>query len=480
MHVVELSPARRDLALAELIGPERATVLAGHAQRALRLLAGGRVLSCNATATGGGVAEMLQVLLTTANALGVPTGWWALDGPPEFFAITKRVHNLIHGSPGDRAGLGDADRRVYEEVLAQNLAELAPQLRPGDVMLAHDPQTAGLVPGIVDLGVVTVWRSHIGKDQPDEHTALAWEFLAPYLRPAHAVVVSRPTYAPPCLGDVPLHVIAPSIDPLAPKNADVPEADVHASLVRAGIIAGEPGSGATTFARRDGGVGQVQPHPGVVLDDEPVPADAQVVVQVSRWDRLKDMIGVLDGFVAALDRLPEHAHLLLVGPATEGVSDDPEGEEVLAECRERRAGLPDRVRRRVHLVALPMDDVDENAHLVNCLQRWATIAVQKSCGGLRADRHRGDVEVKPVVASAVGGIQDQITDDVEGVLLDDPTDLAAFGQALVDLFADPARARRLAETAHARVFQDFIGDRHLIQYADLLADLFRDRDRAAD
>ncbi|MEZ5191628.1 MAG: hypothetical protein R2734_03305 [Nocardioides sp.] len=480
MHVVELSPARRDLALAELIGPERATVLAGHAQRALRLLAGGRVLSCNATATGGGVAEMLQVLLTTANALGVPTGWWALDGPPEFFAITKRVHNLIHGSPGDRAGLGDADRRVYEEVLAQNLAELAPQLRPGDVMLAHDPQTAGLVPGIVDLGVVTVWRSHIGKDQPDEHTALAWEFLAPYLRPAHAVVVSRPTYAPPCLGDVPLHVIAPSIDPLAPKNADVPEADVHASLVRAGIIAGEPGSGATTFARRDGGVGQVQPHPGVVLDDEPVPADAQVVVQVSRWDRLKDMIGVLDGFVAALDRLPEHAHLLLVGPATEGVSDDPEGEEVLAECRERRAGLPDR--------RAPPRPPGGPAHGRRRRERApgqlpAALGDDRGAevlGGLRADRHRGDVEVKPVVASAVGGIQDQITDDVEGVLLDDPTDLAAFGQALVDLFADPARARRLAETAHARVFQDFIGDRHLIQYADLLADLFRDRDRAAD
>jgi trehalose synthase len=201
-----------------------------------------------------------------------------------------------------------------------------------------------------------------------------------------------------------------------------------------------------------------------------VPGDARIVLQVSRWDRLKDMEGVLRGFADGIGGLPADAHLLLAGPDVDGVADDPEGAEIFAACRDVRALLPAEVRERVHLTALPMDDVDENAHLVNALQRYASVVVQKSLvEGFGLTVTEPMWKSRPVVASAIGGILDQIEHGVSGLLLEDPFDLAAMLAAVDSLLRNPRDAEQLGREAHHRVLDRFLADRHLIQYADMFA-----------
>jgi trehalose synthase len=199
-------------------------------------------------------------------------------------------------------------------------------------------------------------------------------------------------------------------------------------------------------------------------------------VQVSRWDRLKDMAGVMEGFVRAIsDDDLRGAHLVLAGPEVSGVADDPEGAAVLAECRDRWTSLPASLRDRVHLSSIPMDDVDENAIIVNALQRHATVVVQKSLvEGFGLTVTEAMWKGRPVVASKVGGIQDQITDGRDGLLLTDPYDLDEFVRVMRQPLTDTALAARLGAAAHARVLEEFLGDRHLEQYVDLFSRLVRD------
>ncbi len=170
-------------------------------------------------------------------------------------------------------------------------------------------------------------------------------------------------------------------------------------------------------------------------------------MQVSRWDHLKDMAGVLTAFADHLDELPDDVHLVLAGPDVAGVSDDPEGAQVLAECTEAWQALPDDARARVHLLCLPMDDTDENAIMVNALQRHAAVVVQKSLAeGFGLTVTEAMWKWRPVVASAIGGIRDQIADGTDGLLLEDAQDLAGVRPA-----AEPrARGRRPGRPARRR------------------------------
>jgi trehalose synthase len=161
---------------------------------------------------------------------------------------------------------------------------------------------------------------------------------------------------------------------------------------------------------------------------------------------------------------------MLAGPDVSGVTDDPEGTEVLRDCTEEWNHLPEAVRGRVHLASIPMDDVDENAIIVNALQRHAAVVVQKSLvEGFGLTVTEAMWKGRPVVASKVGGIQDQITDGREGLLVDDPYDIEGFAGLLVRVLADPELAGRLGTAAHARVLAEFLGDRHLEQYVDLFS-----------
>jgi trehalose synthase len=458
--------------LEPLIGAQRMAEYLLQAAEARRLLAGRSVINVNSTAAGGGVAEPLQSLLAYARGAGIDARWLVIDGDPEFFAITKRIHNWIHGSPGDGGALGEAERAHYERVAERNARELRALVRPGDVVLLHDPQPAALAPALRSLGATVVWRCHIGSDTANAWTARAWEFLRPHLADVvDAVVVSRAAFAPPWADPARVRAIPPSIDPFSTKNQPMDVAQVRAALVYVGILAGEADGPQVTFTRRDGSPGRIDRHADVLQTGPPPPPDAPLVVQVSRWDRLKDMAGVMTAFAEYVDPALG-AHLLLAGPVVSGVADDPEGGAVLDECIDRWRRLPHHARSRVHLACMPMACPDEQAAIVNALQRHATIVVQKSLAeGFGLTVSEAMWKQRPVVGSAVGGIADQIRDGEDGLLLPDPRDLAACGAAIERLLRDPLEAARLAHNARTRVTEQFLGDRHLERYARLFAQL---------
>jgi trehalose synthase len=460
--------------LAALLEPERTARLTEYAERARQLLEGRIVWNVNATAAGGGVAEMLQALLAYSRGAGVDARWLVLDGTPDFFRLTKRIHNLLHGSPGDGGPLGEDETRLYGRVLADNLDALLEVIRPGDVVILHDPQTAGLIPGVQAAGAHAVWRCHVGRDTPTELTDVAWAFLRPFVEQAEAVIFSRSAYVPSWADENLVWIIPPSLDPFTAKNADISPGDVEAVLRHAGLTLTTERHGRFLFHRRGGSTGVVRPHAGLIEGGHMVPAHARVVLQVSRWDHLKDMAGVLTGFADHLSELPDDVHLMLVGPETAGVTDDPEGADVFNECRALRLELSPDAQARIHLCSLPMDDVDENAYLVNALQRHAAVVVQKSLiEGFGLTVTEPMWKGRPVIASRVGGIQDQIVDGENGLLLADPADLDAFGKAVASVLTDVDLAARLGEGAHERVRNRYLGDRHLMQYVDLFEQLYR-------
>ena len=459
--------------LAGLLAPDRRQLLEETAAWGGDLLRGRTMWHVNATATGGGVAEMLQALLAYTKGVGVDTRWLVLQGAPEFFTLTKRIHNKLHGSAGDGGDLGETERSVYESVLARDTEDLAGRIREGDVVVLHDPQTAGMVEKTKAAGARVIWRCHIGKDDTDEHTDEAWAFLRPYVEAADAVVFSRQAYVPGWIEDGKVRIIPPSIDPFSSKNVDMTAEDVAAVLRRAGLVDIHDGhAGSITYPCRDGSTGTMREFRGLIHGDQIVPEDARVVLQVSMWDRLKDMEGVLRGFADHIEAMPPDVHLMLVGPDVSGVTDDPEGAEVFAECQSIWAEQGAGARARMHLCSLPMDDIDENARMVNALQRHASVVVQKSLvEGFGLTVTEPMWKGRAVLASRVGGIQDQIVDGECGLLLADPHDLDSFATLLADLLADREQAERLGSAARERVRDRYLGAQALVRYAELVRTL---------
>jgi trehalose synthase len=439
---------------------------------AQEVLAGRVIWNVNSTAVGGGVAELLSSLLSYSRGAGVDARWTVIDGTPEFFRVTKRIHNFLHGSPGDGGSLGEPEAREYDRVTAANAEQIAAAIRPQDAVILHDPQTAGLAKRIKQTGAMVIWRSHVGAEHPNERVEAAWDFLAPHLEAADACVFSRRAYVPEWANAVRTEIIQPSIDVFSPKNQDMGEHAVRAILSHVGLVVDHRG-GAPTFTRRDQSPGRVD-HLCEVLSTGPPPSfDAPLVVQVSRWDRLKDPLGVMRGFAEHVSDKTE-SHLILAGPTVHSVADDPEGAEVLDETEAAWRDLPHARRSRIHLACLPMVDVEENAVIVNALQRHATIVVQKSIQeGFGLTVAEAMWKARPVVASAVGGIQDQIEDGRTGLLLEDPHDLEAFGQAVMRLLANRELAEKIGTTAREHVRKHFLATRHALQYVRLFESMFR-------
>jgi trehalose synthase len=435
---------------------------------ARREFAGRAIWHVNSTARGGGVAEILNGLLPYVRGAGVDTRWAVLHEEPEFFAVTKRLHNNLHEDPGDGGPFGEEERNLYETALRASAAQLAELIQADDVLYLHDPQTAGLVPAMQELGAKVVWRCHIGVDRPGELAHRAWDFLLPYVRAADALVFSREAYIWEGLDRAKVWLMPPSIDPFAPKNQDL-DPDAVAAILGAIGLGNDVPEGAPAFERGDGTPGRVERH-GELHQDDLLPSRARLVAQVSRWDRLKDPRGLLDCFAEYVEA-PD-VHLAMVGPASAAVADDPEGAVVYGDVTEGWRRLPDAVRRRVHLVSLPMDDLDENAAMVNAIQRRADVIVQKSLAeGFGLTVSEAMWKAKPVVASRVGGIQDQIVDGESGVLIDDPRDLATFAAAIRGLLEDPSRSERLGEAARERVKDRFLAIGRLREYVELVGSL---------
>ena len=467
LHAVEVP--RRPVAMLEpVIGAARYERLTRDADQVRRMLAGRTIWNVNSTAAGGGVAEMLEVLVGYVQDLDIPIGWLVITGDARFFAITKQLHNQIHGSLSG-APLGAAEAGHYAQMLAANAAELAAWVRPGDVVLLHDPQTAGLAAPLAQLGARVVWRCHIGVSWQNDVTRAAWEFLRPHLAGAAAYVFSRWEYVPSWIPAGEAWIIPPSIDPFSPKNQQLNADTVWAILAKLDVLDGVAPTVPARFVRRNGDMDIVTRPAAITGEGRPGPDDP-VLLQVSRWDRLKDMAGVMRGFADHV--VPRgDGYLMLVGPAVTDVSDDPEGAAVYGECLLQWRDLRPAARSRILLITLPLDDIDENAAMVNTLQRHATVIVQKSLAeGFGLTVAEGMWKARPVIGSAVGGIIDQIAEGT-GILLPDPANLTAFGSAARLLLGDRAAAARMGQAAQVHIRENFLGDVHLLRYGRLLGTL---------
>jgi trehalose synthase len=454
---------------AALLGAARMQVVSQRVAELRAHLSGRVVWNVSSSAVGGGVAEMVRSLLAYARGAGVDARWAVIQGTPEFFQITKSLHNALHGGSGGEQPLGEAAHEIYDQVSQQNAAELTPMVRPNDIVIVHDPQPAGMVPALARLGARVIWRCHIGHDEVDEQVDRAWSFLAPYLADAAAYVFSRAAYVPRQLDASRATIIPPSVDPFSAKNQPLDEKAVRAILVHTGILQGHADELAALFLREDGTPGRVDRYADLMSHGGLPSWDTPLVVQVSRWDRLKDPIGVLEGF-ARIDAVAAHcAVLVLAGPSGRSVADDPEGAAVYDAVVDVWGALPDEVRGRVLLASLPTADVEENAAIVNALQRHAQVIVQKSLHeGFGLTVTEAMWKSRPVVASAVGGIRDQVDDGVQGILLSDPRDLDAFAAAVASLLGDPERARRMGERGHERVLERYLGIDSLLRYGALI------------
>lgn len=405
--IVDVGPARPEWlrSMREAAGADAFGQLEGLA-RALR---GRRVAMVNSTATGGGVAEILHRLVRLLNGLGVDTVWHVLPGDERFYRITKAIHNGLHGAAVE---IGEDDWRHFLAVTASGAAGLGLE---GDLVLVHDPQPAALVHLLRRPGQSWVWRCHIDLSAAD---ARVWERLAPHVAAYDAAIFSHPAFVPPLA--IPAYLVPPSIDPLSDKNRELQPDEERRLLAPFGL-----------------------------------PEDVPLVTQVSRFDRLKDPLGVLEAF--ELVRREEAAHLVLAGGTAD---DDPEGREVLAEVRARAGARTD-----VTLLDLPPD-----AHLViNALQRRSAVVLQKSLReGFALTVAEALWKRRAVVAGAVGGIPLQVLHERTGLLV---RSVPGCAYQVTRLLRSPELRRRLALAGHEHVRRRFLLPREAGDYLAVFASL---------
>lgn len=380
-------------------------------------LAGKRVLNVNSTKVGGGVAEILQRLVPLLRELGVDARWEVVTGTEDFFVLTKKLHNALHGAP---IAFTPADRQVFNEVTETNLASID---LDADIRFIHDPQPAGLIrarDGRSDGN--WMWRCHIDVSTPAPG---AWEFIAPMVERYDLSVFSAPQFARTL--PIPQILIAPSIDPLSDKNRELPQTEVETILKRFGIHSDKP-----------------------------------IICQVSRFDRLKDPVGVIKAWQMVRTRFD--CQLVLAGGSA---TDDPEGAAVLKEVREQAGDDPD-----VFILDLaPTSNVE-----INALQQASTVVVQKSLKeGFGLTVSEALWKRRPVIASAVGGIPLQISHKYSGILTHTIEGTAYW---IKQLLGAPEFARKLGENGHNHVRENFLLTRHMRDY--LLTFLFVANGNEAD
>ena len=466
IHEVELgsAPIERFRPLVSTqMWPELEGGLAGLKRR----LDGHVLWNVNSTACGGGVAEMLASLIPYDRGAGIDERWAVVEGSPDFFNATKKIHTLLHGVEPDGGPLTAGERRVYEEATARNSEGLARLIRPGDVAILHDPQTAGLVPSLRARGVKVVWRSHIGVDEPNDLARTVWDFLRPFVSEASACVFSRAAYAWDGLDEARVRIITPCIDPFSTKNQDIPDESVTAILRASGTLQGVDGE--ATFTRHDGTAARVTRSAQV--GDGPVAADARIVLQVSRWDRLKEPVGVMDFSSASSRRGRTHASCsrALPQPPSSTIPSNPRSSRtwgaVTRRCRLRPATGSSsrkfrcRTRRRTPPSSTPCSGA----------RMWSSRKASPRDSASQFPRRCGSAGRSSPAASAASPTRSSRAK--AGSWSTTRATCAAFGDAVVGLLQDEPPARWLGVEARHRVARKFISPCHLIEQARLVVDL---------
>lgn len=419
---------------------------------AARALRGRTVWHVSSTATGGGVAEMLPRVVSLTRQAGVQTEWAVIHpGDARFFRLTKRLHNMVHGRGTPE--LDAAERDVYMAVSRGLADELKAWIAPGDVLVVHDPQP--LAVGALlkrELGVTAIWRCHIGLDRETPVTAAAWDFLRPWVQAYDRVVFSLSAYVPPDM-KARATVIPPAIDPLNHKNRELSIHKLTGVMTSAGLLTETQPTLASCFAHL---AVRLQPDgsywPACQSDDFGL-LFRPLVLQVSRWDRLKGFLPLLEAFKHLKTTLLANAthprdrrrleilRLVLAGPDPTGVQDDPEALEVLESLTSSWLGLPPALQADVAILKLPMASRKENALMVNALQRCASLVVQNSLEeGFGLTVTEAMWKARPVLGTRAAGIRAQVRDGVDGRLVEDAEDSVAIAEML-DLMLRDAKAR---------------------------------------
>jgi len=373
-------------------------------------LEGKSVQNINSTAVGGGVAEILTRMMPHLKQLGIAARWDVMKGNERFFVITKNIHNALHGVPID---IPKGDLEYFLEVNRTNAAEM--DLR-SDVVFVHDPQPIALIEKRREIGNHWAWRGHVDFSSPYPPV---WDFLTEYIRQYDAAVFSAPSFSREL--NIPQVLISPSIDPLAEKNKDLPDEKIREVFDWFGIDRSRP-----------------------------------VVTQVSRFDYLKDPVGVIRAYKMAKRYVD--MQLVLAGG---GATDDPEGPKIMEDVRREAENDKD-----IFVLFLsPASDIE-----INALQRGSTIILQKSLKeGFGLTVSEALWKGKPVIASSVGGIPLQIAHKYSGILTQTIEGTAHWIKQLIN---EPAFARRLGENGHEHIKSNFLITRHIKDYLLLFLSLF--------
>jgi len=382
-----------------------------------RDLKGKSIKMVNSTAVGGGVAEILNRLVPLLAELEVPTHWDVITGGNDFFEVTKAFHNALHGSSYE---LTKAAQEIFLMYNEQNRE----RLQFGEEMVViHDPQPVGLIRSRDKTRASWVWRCHIDLSNPDAHV---WDFLRPFVERYDAAIFSSQSFARQL--PIPQYLFYPCIDPLSEKNKELPDAVVQK-----------------------------------ICDDFGIDRSRPIVTQVSRFDRLKDPVGVVHAYKLAKKYVD--CQLVLAGG---GASDDPEGAVVLQEVK--RAAGDDR---DIIILDLPPWCALE----INAIQRASTIVVQKSLKeGFGLTVTEALWKGKPTIAGAVGGIPNQIIHKLTGVLVHS---VEGCAYQIRYLLTHPDFAKRIGASGHEHVKENFLMTTNVKRWLLLIRILERAKSRRA-
>ena len=389
-----------------------------HLRQLAQPLKGLRLVHVNATRMGGGVAEILQKMAPLMQELGIETKWEVITGESGFYQCTKSFHNAIQGN---QVSMPDSYLRIYEETNAETAEKLKDPLENADFVIIHDPQPAALISHFPNRRGKWVWRCHVDASKPFRPV---WRYLSNFVSAYDASIFSISNFAQQL--PHPEYIIAPSIDPLHEKNIQLPQEEIRA-----------------------------------VQDRFEIDPDRPMILQVSRYDRFKDPLGVIHAFQHA-KKFVAHLQLVLAGG---GAADDPEGEEVLQEVRLAAMDNPD-----IHVLLLPGDAF----RTINALQRCADIVIQKSTKeGFGLTVTEAMWKKKPVIGGDTGGIRIQVVNHYTGFLVNTPEGAAL---RIRYLFHNREIMKRMGETAKEFVRENFLITRQLREYLTMILALFHGKE----
>lgn len=376
-------------------------------------LQGKVIQNINSTAVGGGVAEILTRMIPLLTQLGIQARWDVIKGDEKFFSTTKKFHNGLHGVPVE---IRDEEYDWFMEVNRKN----AEEMEFGDIVFVHDPQPIGLIERRAQIQKNWLWRCHIDFSKPDPKI---WKFLEQFINRYDAAVFSAPAFARKL--SIPQVLIAPSIDPLSDKNRELSDEEVNRVFQQYGIDRSRP-----------------------------------VITQISRFDYLKDPVGVLKAYKIVKKHLD--VQLVLAGG---GATDDPEGPVIMQEVKEEAAQDED-----VFVLFLPPSSDIE----INALQRGSTVVLQKSLKeGFGLTVSEALWKGRPTIASAVGGIPLQIAHKYSGILTHSIEGTAYWIKQLIH---EPEFARKLGVNGREHIKNNFLITRHIKDYLLLFLSLFHPQD----